>query len=246
MYGNYQAIKTCKDYTYLCSYAKNPCCRYINKGTTDPCGGSDCLYWNIDYWSWEKPGLLKLIICMLGQFLVQTLILVFLETGIFKRVRYFFLGCLQRSNKQIDNAEQILNEKLYGDISKDSDVILEEKRIKKIQTQSDYKEVLVVDNLTKHYDDFIAVKGISFSMKHSQCFGLLGVNGAGKTSTFKMITGDQLITDGECYLNKISLKNDTRKVTCQIMFPDKDNLSIFFLIEVPTSIRVLSAVRPTD
>lgn len=33
-----------------------------------------------------------------------------------------------------------------------------------------------------------------------QCFGLLGVNGAGKTSTFKMLTGDSLVTGGEAYL----------------------------------------------
>lgn len=34
-----------------------------------------------------------------------------------------------------------------------------------------------------------------------QCFGLLGVNGAGKTSTFRMLTGDTDITYGEAYLN---------------------------------------------
>lgn len=33
-----------------------------------------------------------------------------------------------------------------------------------------------------------------------QCFGLLGVNGAGKTSTFKMLTGDSMVTSGEAYL----------------------------------------------
>ena len=30
-----------------------------------------------------------------------------------------------------------------------------------------------------------------------QCFGLLGVNGAGKTSTFKMLTGDISVSSGE-------------------------------------------------
>ena len=33
-----------------------------------------------------------------------------------------------------------------------------------------------------------------------QCFGLLGVNGAGKTSTFKMLTGDTHITAGDAYV----------------------------------------------
>ena len=34
-----------------------------------------------------------------------------------------------------------------------------------------------------------------------QCFGLLGVNGAGKTSTFRMLTGDTPITNGEAFLS---------------------------------------------
>ena len=34
-----------------------------------------------------------------------------------------------------------------------------------------------------------------------QCFGLLGVNGAGKTSTFKMLTGDTSVTAGEAVLS---------------------------------------------
>lgn len=35
----------------------------------------------------------------------------------------------------------------------------------------------------------------------SQCFGLLGVNGAGKTSTFKMLTGDISVTSGEAFVD---------------------------------------------
>ena len=68
------------------------------------------------------------------------------------------------------------------------------------------------NKLSKNYENFMAVKGISFGMKDSECFGLLGVNGAGKTSTFKMITGDELISKGEAYLNQISIKKDIKKV----------------------------------
>lgn len=39
-----------------------------------------------------------------------------------------------------------------------------------------------------------------FLFRLPQCFGLLGVNGAGKTSTFKMLTGDSVVTGGEAYL----------------------------------------------
>ena len=37
-----------------------------------------------------------------------------------------------------------------------------------------------------------------------------GVNGAGKTSTFKMITGDAMITHGDAFLNGRSIKSDLK------------------------------------
>ena len=36
-----------------------------------------------------------------------------------------------------------------------------------------------------------------------QCFGLLGVNGAGKTSTFKMLTGEEKISSGDAILSNL-------------------------------------------
>ena len=42
-----------------------------------------------------------------------------------------------------------------------------------------------------------AVRNLSVGMPRGQCFGLLGINGAGKTSTFKMITGEFAPTRGD-------------------------------------------------
>ncbi|CAG11533.1 unnamed protein product [Tetraodon nigroviridis] len=44
------------------------------------------------------------------------------------------------------------------------------------------------------------------------CFGLLGVNGAGKTSTFKMLTGDSMVTSGEAYLAGKSVTTEIDEV----------------------------------
>ncbi|XP_026331649.1 ATP-binding cassette sub-family A member 3-like [Hyposmocoma kahamanoa] len=46
-----------------------------------------------------------------------------------------------------------------------------------------------------------AVKGVSFSIKKGECFGVLGVNGAGKSSTFRTITGENLATLGRVVAN---------------------------------------------
>lgn len=49
--------------------------------------------------------------------------------------------------------------------------------------------MLKVENITKYYGDFLAVDNLSFTVKPGEIFGLLGVNGSGKTTTFRMIMG---------------------------------------------------------
>ena len=46
-----------------------------------------------------------------------------------------------------------------------------------------------VVNLTKQFDSFTAVDGISFSVRGGEIFGFLGPNGAGKTTTIRMLLG---------------------------------------------------------
>ncbi len=49
--------------------------------------------------------------------------------------------------------------------------------------------MLKVENVVKYYGDFLAVDDLSFTVKRGEIFGLLGVNGSGKTTTFRMIMG---------------------------------------------------------
>lgn len=46
-------------------------------------------------------------------------------------------------------------------------------------------------------DPFVAVESISFGLNYGECFALLGVNGAGKSTTFKSLTADTSPTTGE-------------------------------------------------
>ena len=46
---------------------------------------------------------------------------------------------------------------------------------------------LVLDNVTKRFDDFTAVSSLSLVVHPGRIFGLLGPNGAGKTTTIRMI-----------------------------------------------------------
>ena len=50
-------------------------------------------------------------------------------------------------------------------------------------------EVIVVHDLERKFGDFYAVKKLSFSVRKGEIFGLLGANGAGKSTTFRMLCG---------------------------------------------------------
>nr|XP_035109261.2 ATP-binding cassette sub-family A member 13 isoform X1 [Callithrix jacchus] len=85
--------------------------------------------------------------------------------------------------------------------SKDIDVEKEEMRVFEGRTSGD---ILVLHNLSKHYRRFfqkiIAVQDISLGIPKGECFGLLGVNGAGKSTTFKILSGEISPTSGHAFL----------------------------------------------
>lgn len=58
-------------------------------------------------------------------------------------------------------------------------------------------EAIVVKALTKKYGDQIAVDNLSFQVKRGEVFGLLGANGAGKSSTIECILGTKKMDSGE-------------------------------------------------
>ena len=56
------------------------------------------------------------------------------------------------------------------------------------------------------------MRGASFSVRAGECFGYLGINGAGKTSTMKMLTGDVLPTSGQAFLGGMDILSQQREV----------------------------------
>ena len=50
------------------------------------------------------------------------------------------------------------------------------------------------------YKEKEAVKGISFSIQQGECVAFLGANGAGKSTTIKMLTGIMKPTDGKIFI----------------------------------------------
>jgi len=85
------------------------------------------------------------------------------------------------------------------------------------------KEVLSVkiQNLEKVYSvtqgceptvETLAVNKLSLCLKFGDCFGLLGVNGSGKTSTFKCLTNEEHLTGGNMTINGLEITNNFNKI----------------------------------
>jgi len=55
--------------------------------------------------------------------------------------------------------------------------------------QASTEAVIIVRNLTRRFGAFVAVKDVTFSVVRGEIFGLLGANGAGKSTTFRMLCG---------------------------------------------------------
>jgi ABC-2 type transport system ATP-binding protein len=60
--------------------------------------------------------------------------------------------------------------------------------------------IIQLNNVSKFYQDFEALKNVSFEVKKGQIFGFLGSNGSGKTSTIKLILGLMSPSSGELKL----------------------------------------------
>ena len=51
------------------------------------------------------------------------------------------------------------------------------------------KNIISVKKITKAYKDFKAVNELSFSVEEGEIYGLLGSNGAGKSTTINILLG---------------------------------------------------------
>jgi ABC-2 type transport system ATP-binding protein len=72
--------------------------------------------------------------------------------------------------------------------------------------------IIKVENLTKKYGDFEAVKGLSFEVYPGEIFGLLGPNGAGKSTTLEIIETLREKTSGKVMVNGFDIEKDADEI----------------------------------
>ncbi|MDR2194654.1 MAG: ATP-binding cassette domain-containing protein [Treponema sp.] len=76
--------------------------------------------------------------------------------------------------------------------------------------------MITVQNITKRYGTFEAVKDVSFTVGQDQVLGFLGPNGAGKTTVMKILTGYHFPTKGVALVDGISVQDNPVEVKKRI------------------------------
>ena len=76
--------------------------------------------------------------------------------------------------------------------------------------------MIEADGLTRRYGDFVAVRNVSFSIDPGEIVGLLGHNGAGKTTIMKMLTGYLEPSDGSVRVDGVEIEQDRLRVKRQL------------------------------
>lgn len=73
-------------------------------------------------------------------------------------------------------------------------------------------DAIKIENLSKKYDDVVAVKGLDLTVKEGELFALLGINGAGKTTTIKILCCLTQPSGGNAYLLGKSVVDESNEV----------------------------------
>jgi len=71
---------------------------------------------------------------------------------------------------------------------------------------------VIVNNISKKYEKVQAIKNISFEVDKGELFGLIGPDGAGKTTIFRIITSLLTPDEGEVFLDNLNVVSDYKKV----------------------------------
>lgn len=80
---------------------------------------------------------------------------------------------------------------------------------------------LEIKNLTKKYEDLVAVNNLSLEIEEGMIYGIIGPNGAGKSTTLRCILG-LLNYEGEIYFNNSLIKKDDVEFKKQIGYLESE------------------------
>ncbi|XP_058465475.1 phospholipid-transporting ATPase ABCA3-like isoform X2 [Malaya genurostris] len=158
-----------------------------------------------DLYSFDELGIIRHLLTLTIVGISAFVLILAVECRFVARLMQTFL----RPNRQTSAS---------SNTGEDSDVLAEKKRVQMMSMADISNYNLVMKDLTKYYKKFLAVNNLSLAVQRAECFGLVGINGAGKSTTFKMLTGDESFSSGMAWVKGFDalLENLTGRETLKI------------------------------
>ncbi len=100
--------------------------------------------------------------------------------------------------------------------------------------------VIEVDGVKRRFGDFYAVKGLTFQVERGEVFGLLGANGAGKSTTFRMLCGLLPATEGRLRVAGLDLRHAAAAARARIGYMSQ-KFSLYGNLSVCENLRFFSS-----
>ncbi len=100
---------------------------------------------------------------------------------------------------------------------------------------------IAVSDLTRAFGDFVAVDHVSFDVGKGEVFGFLGSNGAGKSTTIRMLCGLLKPTSGAATVNGIDVGRDPEGVKRSIGYMSQ-RFSLYEQLTVDQNIRFFGGI----
>jgi ABC-2 type transport system ATP-binding protein len=99
--------------------------------------------------------------------------------------------------------------------------------------------------LTRQFGDFVAVDRVSFEVKEGEVFGLLGSNGAGKSTTIRMLCGLLAPTSGSATVSGVDVARDPEGVKQRLGYMSQ-RFSLYEALTVDQNIRFFGGIYGLD
>jgi ABC-2 type transport system ATP-binding protein len=104
---------------------------------------------------------------------------------------------------------------------------------------------IVVSNLTRRFGSFTAVNELSFAVEPGEVFGFLGANGAGKSTTIRMLCGLLAPTSGTASVGGVDVGRDPEGVKRRIGYMSQ-KFSLYEALTVDQNIRFFGGIYGLD
>ena len=112
-------------------------------------------------------------------------------------------------------------------------------------SEKSMKKAVSVNNIHKRYNDVLALQGVSFEVERGEIFGIIGPDGAGKTSLFRIMATLIFANEGTCSIDDFDVVKDYKEIRKRVGYMP-GRFSLYQDLTVEENLTFFSAVFGTS